>query len=116
MVTPALEVAEKLNATIVDMRFVKPLDEETIGDMAEQHQLLVTIEENSLMGGAGSAVNEFLNASNYQIPVLNLGLPDTFLEHGNTPQMLAAVGLDAGSISAAIKKKLKDCKIQSEAV
>jgi 1-deoxy-D-xylulose-5-phosphate synthase len=116
MVTPALEVAEKLNATIVDMRFVKPLDEETIDDMAEQHQLLVTIEENSLMGGAGSAVNEFLIASNYQIPVLNLGLPDAFLEHGNVPQMLAEVGLDAGSISAAIKKKLKDCKIQSEAV
>ena len=116
MVTPALEVAEKLNATIVDMRFVKPLDEETIGDMAEQHQLLVTIEENSLMGGAGSAVNEFLIASNYQIPVLNLGLPDAFLEHGKVPQMLAEVGLDAGSISAAIKKKLKDCKIQSEAV
>jgi 1-deoxy-D-xylulose-5-phosphate synthase len=116
MVTPALEVAEKLNATIVDMRFVKPLDEETIGDMAEQHQLLVTIEENSLMGGAGSAVNEFLIASNYHIPVLNLGLPDAFLEHGKVPQMLAEVGLDAGSISAAIKKKLKDCKIQSEAV
>ncbi|MFT7472337.1 MAG: 1-deoxy-D-xylulose-5-phosphate synthase [Kiritimatiellia bacterium] len=116
MVTPALEVAEKLNATIVDMRFVKPLDEETIGDMAAQHQLLVTIEENSLMGGAGSAVNEFLLASNYQIPVLNLGLPDAFLEHGKAPQMLAEVGLDAGSISAAIKKKLKDCKIQSEAV
>ena len=116
MVTPALKVAEKLNATIVDMRFVKPLDEETIDDMAEQHQLLVTIEENSLMGGAGSAVNEFLIASNYQIPVLNLGLPDAFLEHGNVPQMLTEVGLDAGSISAAIKKKLKDCKIQSEAV
>jgi 1-deoxy-D-xylulose-5-phosphate synthase len=116
MVTPALEVAEKLNATVVDMRFVKPLDEETIGDMAAQHQLLVTIEENSLMGGAGSAVNEFLLASNYQIPVLNLGLPDAFLEHGKVPQMLAEVGLDAASISAAIKKKLKDCKIQSEAV
>jgi 1-deoxy-D-xylulose-5-phosphate synthase len=116
MVTPALEVAEKLNATVVDMRFVKPLDKETIGDMAAQHQLLVTIEENSLMGGAGSAVNEFLLASNYQIPVLNLGLPDAFLEHGKVPQMLAEVGLDAGSISAAIKKKLKDCKIQSEAV
>lgn len=116
MVTPALEVAEKLNATVVDMRFVKPLDEETIGDMAAQHQLLVTIEENSLMGGAGSAVNEFLLASNYQIPVLNLGLPDTFLEHGKVPQMLAEIGLDAASITAAIKKKLKDCKIQSEAV
>jgi len=116
MVTPALEVAEKLNATVVDMRFVKPLDEETISDMAAQHQLLVTIEENSLMGGAGSAVNEFLLASNYQISVLNLGLPDAFLEHGKVPQMLAEVGLDAGSISTAIKKKLKDCKIQSKAV
>ena len=116
MVTPALEVAGKLNATVVDMRFVKPLDEETISDMAAQHQLLVTIEENSLMGGAGSAVNEFLLASNYQISVLNLGLPDAFLEHGKVPQMLAEVGLDAGSISTAIKKKLKDCKIQSKAV
>lgn len=115
MVNPALEVAEKLDATLVDMRFVKPLDEETIGDMAAQHQLLVTIEENSLMGGAGSAVNEFLLASNYQIPILNLGLPDAFLEHGKAPQMLADVGLDVGSITAAIKKKLKDCKIQSEA-
>ena len=116
MVNPALEAAENLDATVVDMRFVKPLDIHTIGDMAAQHQLLVTIEENSLMGGAGSAVNEFLLASNYRIPVLNLGLPDTFLEHGKVPQMLADVGLDAASISTAIKKKLKDCKIQSEAV
>lgn len=82
MVTPALEVAEDLDSTLIDMRFVKPLDEEIIGDMAAKHQLIVTIEENTVMGGAGSAVNEFLLASNYQIPVLNLGLPDTFLEHG----------------------------------
>jgi 1-deoxy-D-xylulose-5-phosphate synthase len=116
MVNPTLEAAEKLDSTVVDMRFVKPLDKEIIGDMATKHQLLVTIEENSVMGGAGSAVNEFLLASNYQIPVLNLGLPDAFLEHGKVPQMLADVGLDAASICAAIKKKLKDCKIQSEAV
>ncbi len=116
MVGPALEVAEQLDATVVDMRFVKPIDEELIGDMAAKHQLLVTLEENSLMGGAGSAVNEFLLASNYQIPVLNLGLPDAFLEHGKVPQMLADVGLDAPSIAAAIKKKLKDCKLQSKAV
>lgn len=116
MVNPALEVAEKLDATLVDMRFVKPLDEEIIHDMAARHRLLVTIEENSLMGGAGSAVNEFLLASNYQVPVLNLGLPDAFLEHGKVPQMLADVGLDAVSITAAIRKKLQDCKIQSEAV
>jgi 1-deoxy-D-xylulose-5-phosphate synthase len=116
MVTPALEVAEDLDSTLIDMRFVKPLDEEIIGDMAAKHQLIVTIEENTVMGGAGSAVNEFLLASNYQIPVLNLGLPDTFLEHGKVPKMLADVGLDATSIATAIKKKLKDCKIHSEAV
>lgn len=116
MVTPALEVAEDLDSTVIDMRFVKPLDEEIIGDMAAKHQLIVTIEENTVMGGAGSAVNEFLLASNYQIPVLNLGLPDTFLEHGKVPKMLADVGLDATSIATAIKKKLKDCKIHSEAV
>ena len=116
MVTPALEVAEDLDSTVIDMRFVKPLDEEIIGDMAAKHQLIVTIEENTVMGGAGSAVNEFLLASNYQIPVLNLGLPDTFLEHVKVPKMLADVGLDATSIATAIKKKLKDCKIHSEAV
>ena len=116
MVNPAAEAAKKLNATLVDMRFVKPLDEEIIGDMAMKYQLLVTIEENSVMGGAGSAVNEFLLASNYQIPVLNLGLPDAFLEHGKVPQMLVDVGLDAASICDAIKKKLKGCKIQLEVV
>lgn len=116
MVAPALESATSINATVVDMRFVKPLDEELIGDMATSHQLIVTIEENSLMGGAGSAVNEFLLQSNYQIPILNLGLPDRFLEHGKVPEMLASVNLDSESITNAIKKKLKDCKIQSEAV
>ena len=116
MVNPAAEAAKKLDATLVDMRFVKPLDEEIIGDMAMKYQLLVTIEENSVMGGAGSAVNEFLLASNYQIPVLNLGLPDAFLEHGKVPQMLADVGLDAASICDAIMKKLKGCKIQLDVV
>ena len=116
MVTPALECADRINATVVDMRFVKPIDEELIGDMATSHQLIVTIEENTIMGGAGSAVNEFLISANYQIPILNLGLPDKFLEHGKVAEMLAKVGLDAGSITNAIKKKLKDCKIQSEAI
>ena len=116
MVTPALECADRINATVVDMRFVKPIDEELIGDMATSHQLIVTIEENTIMGGAGSAVNEFLISANYQIPILNLGLPDKFLEHGKVAEMLANVGLDAGSITSAIKKKLKDCKIQSEAI
>jgi 1-deoxy-D-xylulose-5-phosphate synthase len=116
MVAPALECGDKLNATVVDMRFVKPIDEDLIGDMAASHQLIVTLEENSVMGGAGSAVNEYLLRSNYQIPILNLGLPDQFLEHGKVPEMLAQVDLDAASITQAIKKKLMDCKIQSEAV
>jgi 1-deoxy-D-xylulose-5-phosphate synthase len=116
MLAPAMEAADKLDATVVDMRFVKPLDEETIGNMVTEHQLIVTIEENSVKGGAGSAVNEFLLASNYQIPVLSLGLPDDFLEQGKVPDMLAKIGLDSDGIATAIRKKLKDCKIQSEAV
>lgn len=116
MVAPALAAAETLDATVVDMRFVKPLDEELIGDMATEHQLIVTIEENVIMGGAGSAVNEFLLQANYRIPVLNLGLPDEFLEHGKVPEMLAAALLDSRSIIDAVKNKLKTCKIQSEVV
>ena len=116
MLAPALEAAESINATVADMRFVKPLDEQLIGDLATSHQLIVTIEENTLAGGAGSAVNEFLLQSNYLIPVLNLGLPDKFLEHGKVPDMLVAVGLDGSSVAALIRQKLADCKIQSEAV
>lgn len=116
MVQPALSAAGELNATVVDMRFVKPLDEELIGDMAATHQLVVTVEENSIMGGAGSAVNEFLLHANYRIPVLNLGLPDRFLEHGKAPEMLAGVGLDSQSLIKRIRQKLSECKIQSEAV
>jgi 1-deoxy-D-xylulose-5-phosphate synthase len=116
MLSPALEAAESINATVADMRFVKPLDEQLIGDLATSHQLIVTIEENTLAGGAGSAVNEFLLQSNYLIPVLNLGLPDKFLEHGKVPDMLVAVGLDGSSVAALIRQKLADCKIQSEAV
>ena len=116
MLAPALQAAEALNASVVDMRFVKPLDEELIGDMATSHQLLVTLEENVVMGGAGSAVNEYLLHANYHIPVLNLGLPDQFLDQGKVPDMLAGVQLDSNSIVSAIKSKLKACKIQSEAV
>ena len=116
MVKPALEAAEEIDATVADMRFVKPLDQELIGDLATSHQLIVTLEENTVMGGAGSAVNEYLVQENYSIPVLNLGLPDRFLEHGKVPDMLAEVGLDSDTIATAIKQKLKACKIQSEAV
>ena len=116
MVKPALEAAEMIDATVADMRFVKPLDQELIGDLATSHQLIVTLEENTVMGGAGSAVNEYLVQENYSIPILNLGLPDRFLEHGKVPDMLAEVGLNSDAIATAIKQKLKACKIQSEAV
>jgi len=116
MVKPALEAAEMIDATVADMRFVKPLDQELIGDLATSHQLIVTLEENTVMGGAGSAVNEYLVQENYSTPILNLGLPDRFLEHGKVPDMLAEVGLDSDAIATAIKQKLKACKIQSEAV
>ena len=116
MVNPGLEAAEALGASLVDMRFVKPLDEELIKKMAARHNLIVTLEENAVMGGAGSAVNEALLQSDYAIPILNLGLPDSFLEHGKVPEMLASVGLDSDSIIQRIKQKLTACKIQSEAV
>ena len=116
MVSVALESGNSINASVIDMRFVKPIDEDLIGDMAATHQLIVTIEENSIMGGAGSAINEYLLRSNYQIPILNLGLPDKFLEHGKVPEILADIALDSASVTEAIKQKLMDCKIQSEAV
>jgi len=116
LVNTALEAAEILDATVVDMRFVKPIDEGLIGEMATRHQLIVTLEENTVMGGAGSAVNEFLLRQDYRIPVLNLGLPDEFLQHGKVPDMLASVGLDKDSIITSIRAKLQKCKIQSQAV
>ncbi|MCB1665144.1 MAG: 1-deoxy-D-xylulose-5-phosphate synthase [Pseudomonadales bacterium] len=116
LVNTALDAAEALDATVVDMRFVKPLDEALIGEMATRHQLLVTLEENTVQGGAGSAVNEFLLQEDYRIPVLNLGLPDEFLQHGKVSDILASVGLDKDSLIQRIRAKLQKCKIQSEAV
>jgi len=116
MLQAALAAAEVLDASVVDMRFVKPLDEECIGAMARQHALLVTVEENALAGGAGSAVNEFLLQHDYQLPVLNMGLPDQFLQHGRIPDMLASAGLDRDGIISAVRSKLTRCKIQSKAV
>lgn len=102
----ALKVAEKLDATVVDMRFVKPLDEALVRDIAARHELLVTLEENSIMGGAGAAVGEFLAAENLLKPMLHLGLPDVYVEHAKPAQMLAECGLDEAGIEAAISKRL----------
>lgn len=104
LLIPALEVGEQLDATVVNMRFIKPLDEKLILTLAKQHQLLVTLEENAVMGGAGSGVNEVLAANGLTIPVLNIGLPDNFIEHGNPKELLAQVGLDAASILHTIQR------------
>ncbi|MCU9947946.1 1-deoxy-D-xylulose-5-phosphate synthase [Pseudomonas sp. PDM13] len=102
----ALQVGEALDATVVDMRFVKPLDEALVRELARSHQLLVTVEENSIMGGAGAAVSEFLARENILLPVLHLGLPDYYVEHAKPAQMLAECGLDASGIETSIRERL----------
>jgi len=106
LLASALEVAETLNASVADMRFVKPIDGELIQDLASRHQLLVTLEENSISGGAGSAVSEFLAEQGIVMPVLHLGLPDYFVDHGNHSQQLESIGLDSATILATIEKRL----------
>ena len=103
MVEPALVAGEKFNATVVNMRFVKPLDEALILKLAETHDCLVTVEENVVMGGAGSGVNEFLIAQGQLPPMLNLGLPDRFIAQGSREECLSACGLDVDGISASIQ-------------
>ena len=102
----ALKVGDLLDATVVDMRFVKPLDAALVRQLADSHELLVTIEENALMGGAGSAVSEFLAAENRVLPILHLGLPDRYVEHAKPSQMLRECGLDAAGIEAAVRQRL----------
>ncbi|MCS2607992.1 1-deoxy-D-xylulose-5-phosphate synthase [Halomonas dongshanensis] len=103
---PAAEVAERLGATHINMRSIKPLDRDAVLHAADEHDLLVTLEENVVAGGAGSAVNELLQAEGVQSEVLNLGLPDAFVEHGTPEELLHDCGLDAEGIEAAIRKRL----------
>ncbi len=103
MLRPALEAAEALDATVANMRFVKPLDKELLTEIAEQHEILVTVEEHQIMGGAGSAVCEALNGLGVQKRVLLLGLPDRFVDHGDPARLLASVGLDAAGITRSIQ-------------
>jgi 1-deoxy-D-xylulose-5-phosphate synthase len=107
MLSPSLEAADNLDASVVDMRFIKPLDLSLIEKMAKTHDLIVMVEENSLMGGAGSAVMEAMQALNLSTPTLCLGLPDAFIEHGSHETMLAQCGLDSEGITRAIKNKLE---------
>ena len=106
MLVPALQAGEIIDASVANMRFIKPLDTAMIAKLANSHDLLVTIEENALMGGAGAAVLEAMQALNIHMPVLCLGLPDQFIEHGNHETMLAECGLDATGIIKAIEQKL----------
>ncbi len=104
MLHPALVVGEKLNATVVNMRFIKPLDEALIREMALTHDALITVEEASVQGSAGSAVAEFVTGSTMKIRVIRLGLPDTFIDQGDPALMLASVGLDAAGIEASVRR------------
>ena len=104
--TPAAEVAERLDASHLNMRSVKPLDRDAVLAAAADHDLLVTLEENVVAGGAGSAVNELLATEGVRGTVLNLGLPDAFVEHGKPAELLAECGLDADGIEAAIRRRL----------
>ena len=113
MVSPALEVGEKLDATVVNMRFIKPLDEAMILEMAQTHELLVSIEENVIAGGAGNGINEVLNTHVCKTPLLTIGLPDSFIEQGTREEVLSVAGLDVPGILASIEsfqKKLADGK------
>ena len=105
-VQPALEVAEKINATLVNMRFIKPLDEAMIRGIAANHSTIFTVEDNAISGGAGSAINEFIMQNSLNIPVFNIGLPDRNLEHGSREELLEEAGLDTAGIQASIEHYL----------
>ena len=102
---PALQAAERLGATVVNMRWAKPLDLDMLRDVASRHEALVTVEEGVVMGGAGSAVAEALAAEGRVMPLLQLGLPDEFIEHGDPARLLSLAGLDAAGIEAAIRTR-----------
>ena len=106
MLAPALEAGEALNATVANMRFVKPVDRELAFRLATTHDVIVTVEEGVIAGGAGSAVAESLAADGVAVPLLMLGLPDQFVEHGDPQQLLADCGLDAAGIARSIQMHL----------
>src|SRR5258705_12630958 len=106
MLQPSLEAGEDLDATVANMRFVKPLDDALVAQLAGGHDLLVTIEENVVMGGAGSAVLESLQRQRIKAAVLQLGLPDRFIDHGDPALQLKSCGLDKEGVLASIRAKL----------
>ncbi len=107
MLAPALAAAEELDATVANMRFVKPIDEQLIVALAREHSLLVSVEENARIGGAGSEVERVLHANGLSIPCLRLGLPDRFIDHGDQALLLAELGLDASGIVRSVRAQLE---------
>ena len=106
LVTPALAAAETLNATVANMRFVKPLDAALIIELAQRHEVLVTLEENAIAGGAGSGVAELLSAHGIVVRCIHLGLPDRYIEHAEHADQLASCGLNADGIIASVQAEL----------
>ncbi|HEY0800618.1 MAG TPA: 1-deoxy-D-xylulose-5-phosphate synthase [Steroidobacteraceae bacterium] len=104
LVDSAQKIAERLDATIVNMRFVKPLDEKLIVSVAKRHRAIITIEENAIMGGAGSGVSEVLTTAEVQLPMLHIGIPDRFIEHGTRDTCLSRAGLDLAGLTASVEK------------
>ncbi len=104
MVEPAQKIAERLDATVINMRFIKPLDESLVMSVAAHHRAIVTIEENATAGGAGSAVGELLASDGVTLPLLHLGIPDRFIEHGSREECLVAAGLDLASLTGAVER------------
>ena len=105
MLEPAATLAAEFDATLINMRFVKPLDEALIVELANSHEAFVTLEDNAVAGGAGSAVAECLAAHGITLPLLQLGLPDVYLEHGSREEVLAMAGLDLPGIRHAIRAR-----------
>jgi 1-deoxy-D-xylulose-5-phosphate synthase len=114
-VSEAEKAADVINATLVNMRFVKPLDTELIAEMASKHDLLVTIEDNAVLGGAGSAVNEYLAKAGLLTPIINLGLPDEFMPHGQRNELLADAGLSADGIIRHVEAYLRHIPLSKHA-
>ncbi|MCU7904982.1 MAG: 1-deoxy-D-xylulose-5-phosphate synthase [Candidatus Thiodiazotropha sp. (ex Epidulcina cf. delphinae)] len=112
LLATAQQVAERIDATLANMRFIKPLDEALVDELANRHEILVTLEENAVQGGAGSAVNEYLASVGRRIRVLNLGLPDRYLDHAGYHQQLSEAGLDLAGILASISRIGRDNKLQ----
>ena len=115
MLDVALSAAKELNATVANMRFIKPLDQTLISSLAQTHNLIVTIEENAIAGGAGSAINEYLQTQSLYTPVINMGLPDEFIEQGTRDELLTLCGLTAEKLIDKVKRQLDTNDCQSSA-